>query len=49
MLFSNEAETYGVDMVSQFHSILKFDVLKISSNNGDWSILQNTEMKHDLL
>lgn len=40
MLFDNEAETYGMDMVCQFHCILEFNILKISSNNGDWSILK---------
>ena len=35
MLFDNEAETYGMDMVCQFHCILEFNILKISSNNGD--------------
>lgn len=45
MLFNSAAETYGMDMVCQFHCILKLDILKISLKNGDWSILQNTKMK----
>ena len=39
MLFNNEAETYGIDMVCL---TLKLNILKIL-NKGYWSILRNTK------